>query len=169
MPIKAVLKMSPFVTHRSWNSALMGLSAVPSCSWVTPRLQAGDSQPVLTQAEQLTHSHLATQERPRDREGFPDGSVVKNPPASAGQMGWIPDLGSSRFPRGCEACGPQALGQSSTTQKPQSQKPTHPGTSAPGQEKPLQRGDQTTTGKSSCPRHLEKGPCTATKTQHSQK
>ena len=67
MPIEAVLKTSPFVTHRSWNSALMGLSAVPSCSWVTPRLQAGNSQPVLTQAEQLTQSHLATQERPRDR------------------------------------------------------------------------------------------------------
>ena len=68
MPIEAVLKTSPFVTHRSWNSALMGLSAVPSCSWVTPRLQAGNSQPVLTQAEQLTQSHLATQERPRDRD-----------------------------------------------------------------------------------------------------
>ena len=86
MPIEAVLKKSPFVTHRSWNMALMGLSAVPSCSRVTPRLQAGDRQPVLTKAEQQTHSHLATQERPRERGGFPDGSVVKNLLANAGQM-----------------------------------------------------------------------------------
>ena len=86
MPVKAVLKTSPFVTHRSWNTALRGLPTVPSCSRVTPRLQAGDRQPLLTQAEQQTHSHLATQERPRERGGFPDGSVVKNSPANAGQM-----------------------------------------------------------------------------------
>ena len=27
--------------------------------------------------------------------GFPGGSVVKNPPASAGAMGWIPGSGKS--------------------------------------------------------------------------
>ena len=29
--------------------------------------------------------------------GFPGGSVVKNPPANAGDVGWIPESG--RFPR----------------------------------------------------------------------
>ena len=29
------------------------------------------------------------------KEGFPGGSVVKNPPASAGDMGFIPGLGRS--------------------------------------------------------------------------
>ena len=29
---------------------------------------------------------------------FPGGSVVKNPPANAGDMGWIPDLGTSHIP-----------------------------------------------------------------------
>ena len=30
------------------------------------------------------------------KEGFPGGSVVKNPPASAGDMGFIPGLGRGR-------------------------------------------------------------------------
>ena len=30
-------------------------------------------------------------------EGFPGDSVVKNPPASAGDMGSIPDLGQSHM------------------------------------------------------------------------
>ena len=29
--------------------------------------------------------------------GFPDGSVVKNPPANAGDMGSIPDLGRNHL------------------------------------------------------------------------
>ena len=33
------------------------------------------------------------------QSGFPDGSVVKNPPANAGDMGSIPDLGRSHMPR----------------------------------------------------------------------
>ena len=32
-------------------------------------------------------------------QGFPDGSVVKNPPASEGDSGLIPDPGRSRLPR----------------------------------------------------------------------
>ena len=32
----------------------------------------------------------------KSAKGFPGGSVVKNPPANAGDMGWIP--GSGRFP-----------------------------------------------------------------------
>ena len=31
--------------------------------------------------------------------GFLGGSVVKNPPSNAGDMGSIPDLGRSHFPR----------------------------------------------------------------------
>jgi len=31
--------------------------------------------------------------------GFPGGSVVKNPPANAGDTGSIPDLGRSHMPR----------------------------------------------------------------------
>ena len=27
--------------------------------------------------------------------GFPDGAVLKNPPANAGDLGWIPGLGRS--------------------------------------------------------------------------
>ena len=33
----------------------------------------------------------------RQCEGFPGGSVVKNPPASAGDMGSIPDSGRSHM------------------------------------------------------------------------
>ena len=32
----------------------------------------------------------------REWRGFPDGSVVKNPPANAGDVGSIPDLGRSQ-------------------------------------------------------------------------
>ena len=32
-------------------------------------------------------------------EGFPGGSVVKNPPANAGDTVLIPDLGRSHVPR----------------------------------------------------------------------
>ena len=32
-------------------------------------------------------------------QGFPGGSVVKNPPANAGDMGSIPDLGRPRMPQ----------------------------------------------------------------------
>ena len=31
--------------------------------------------------------------------GFPGGAVVRNPPASAGDMGWSPGLGRSHMPR----------------------------------------------------------------------
>ena len=33
------------------------------------------------------------------RKGFPSGSVVKNLPANAGDVRWIPDLGRSHMPR----------------------------------------------------------------------
>ena len=34
----------------------------------------------------------------RKEEGFPGGSVVKNPPASAGDTGSFPGLGGSHMP-----------------------------------------------------------------------
>ena len=57
--------------------------------------------------------------------GFPGGSVVKNPPANAGDMGLIPDLGRSHVPRSNEAHVPQLL------------KPEHLRACAPQQEKSL--------------------------------
>ena len=45
--------------------------------------------------------------------GFPDGSVIKNPPANAGAMGSTPDMGRSHVPRGNKACAPQLLGHAS--------------------------------------------------------
>ena len=45
---------------------------------------------------------------------LPGGAVVKNPPANAGDMGLIPDLGRSHMPQSNQARAPQLL------------KPTHP-------------------------------------------
>ena len=42
-------------------------------------------------------------------EGFPGGSGVKNPHASAGDTGSIPDPGRSHMPRSNEARAPQLL------------------------------------------------------------
>ena len=39
--------------------------------------------------------------------GFPGGSVVKNLPVNAGDMGSVPDLGRSHMPRSYKACGSQ--------------------------------------------------------------
>ena len=30
--------------------------------------------------------------------GFPDDLVIKGPPANAGDLGWIPDVGESHIP-----------------------------------------------------------------------
>ena len=43
-------------------------------------------------------------------EGFSSGSVVKNPPASAGDSGLIPDPGESHMPQSNYAHAPQLLG-----------------------------------------------------------
>ena len=43
------------------------------------------------------------------RWGFPGGSVVKNQPANAGDMGLIPGLGGSRLPRSNQGPRPQVL------------------------------------------------------------
>ena len=52
-------------------------------------------------------------------EGFPGGSVVKNLPAIAGDMGWMPCLGRSPVPHISQACGPQPLCLCSRAWEPQ--------------------------------------------------
>ena len=49
--------------------------------------------------------------------GFPGGSVVKNLPASVGEMGSIPDPGRSHMPRGNQACAPNLLSLYSRAQE----------------------------------------------------
>ena len=70
--------------------------------------------------------------------GFCGGSVVKNPPASEGDMGSIPDLGRSLLPQSNEACMPQLLSLSSCSRawEMQLQKPKGPKARALQQEKP---------------------------------
>ena len=76
---------------------------------------------------------------------FPGGSEVKNPPAEAGDMGSIPDLGRPHTPRNNEARGPQLLSLSPrawelrllSTCAP-SAKAHMPGAHALQQETPLQ-------------------------------
>ena len=47
------------------------------------------------QADAYTQTHIESQ-----TQGFPDGSVVKNPPAPAGDTGSIPDRGRTHILRG---------------------------------------------------------------------
>ena len=49
--------------------------------------------------------------------GFPGGSVVKNPPANAGDMDPIPGLGRFHRPTSNEACALQLLSLNSRDQK----------------------------------------------------
>ena len=57
-------------------------------------------------------------------EGFPGGTVVKNPPASAGDTGSSPGPGRSHMPRRNEARAPQLLSLCSRAHEPQLLKPT---------------------------------------------
>ena len=50
--------------------------------------------------------------------GFPGGTMVKNPPANAGDMGSIPGLGRSHMPRSNYARVPQLLSLCSRAQEP---------------------------------------------------
>ena len=52
-------------------------------------------------------------------KGLSDGSVVKNPPTKAGDMGSIPDLGRSHIPQSNQTCVPQLLTLYSGARKPQ--------------------------------------------------
>ena len=47
----------------------------------------------------LTTVIMAILKKTRDNRDFPGGSVVKNPPANAGDMGSILGLGRSHMPR----------------------------------------------------------------------
>ena len=64
--------------------------------------------------------------------------MVKNPPASAGDVGLILDLGRSHMPRSNWAHVSQLLSLCSTAREPQLLKSTHPRACAPQQEKSLQ-------------------------------
>ena len=55
--------------------------------------------------------------------GFPGGTVVKNPPANAGDKGSSPGPGSSHMPRSNEARAPQLLSLRSQAHEPQLLKP----------------------------------------------
>ena len=56
--------------------------------------------------------------------GFPGGTVVKNPPANAGDTGLSPGPGRSHMPRRNQARGPQLLRLRSIAREPQLLKPT---------------------------------------------
>ena len=63
---------------------------------------------------QSSFSPFSIRSEPKDdpklrNPGFPGGSVVKNPPASAGDVGLIPDLGRSHKPWSNRARAPQPL------------------------------------------------------------
>ena len=58
---------------------------------------------------------------------FPSGPVVKNPPANAGDMVWIPDRGRSHMQQSNQACVLQLSSLCSKDQKPQVLKPPCPG------------------------------------------
>ena len=55
--------------------------------------------------------------------GFPSGTVVKNPPANAGDMGSSPGQGRSHMPWSNKACVPQLLNLRSKAREPQLLKP----------------------------------------------
>ena len=93
-------------------------------------------------------------------KGFAGGSVVKNPPASAGDMGSIPGLGQSRMPQDNKAmshnywaCALEPRSCNYGAHVPQVRKPTCLRAHAPQQEKPLQWEARTL--------QLERSPCSA--------
>ena len=101
-------------------------------------------------------------------EGFPGGTVVKNPPANAGDMGSSPGPGRSHMLCTCsarsqsnEACAPQLLSLRSRAHKPQllslcatTTEACVPRAHAPQQEKPPRWEDRAPQQKSS-PRSLQ--------------
>ena len=66
-------------------------------------------------------------------QGFPGGTVVKNPPANAGDTGSSPGLGRSHMPRSNWAREPQLLSPRATTTEART-----PRAPAPQQAKPVQ-------------------------------
>ena len=81
----------------------------------------------------------------RKLRDFPGGTVVKSPPANAGDTGSIPGPGRSHMPQSNEARAPQLLILRSRARKPQLLSPRAttteartPRARAPQQEKPPQ-------------------------------
>ena len=70
--------------------------------------------------------------------GFPGGSVVRNPPANAGDMSAIPGPGRPYLPWSSKAHVPQLLILCAGAWEPQLLKPVHPRACAPQQERPGQ-------------------------------
>ena len=58
------------------------------------------------------------------QRGFPGGSGVKNPPATAGDRGLVPDLGRSHLPQGNRTHAPQLLSLCCRAREPQFLKST---------------------------------------------
>ena len=56
--------------------------------------------------------------------GFPGGSMVRNPPANAGDMGSIPGSGRSYMLQSSQAHVPQLLSPCSSAQEPTATEPT---------------------------------------------
>ena len=102
-------------------------------------------------------------------QGSPGGTVEKNLPANAGDMGSIPGPAGSHMPQSKKACVLQLLSLCSRAQEPQLPKPKCPRARASEQERPPQ-GETHTWQLESSPYspQLEK-ICPAVKTQHGQK
>ena len=79
----------------------------------------------------MTSSHSVYK---KQREGFPGGSAVMNPPAHAGDMSSIPDLGQSHIPWNNLDRAPQLSSLCSRTWEPQLLKPACPEGHAPQQK-----------------------------------
>ena len=90
-------------------------------------------------------------------QGFPDGPVVENPAAHTGNTGLIPGLGRSHRPRGSQAGAPQLL------------EPTCPRARALRREKTPQREARTPRRRAAPAGCSSRKPCSAARTQSSQK
>ena len=109
----------------------------------------------------------------RISRGFPGGSVVKNPLASAGDMGSIPGPGRPYTPQSNEACLPQPLSPCSRAREAQLLSPGATTVEAckpwilysATREAAAIRSLCRATKSSPCSLQLEKSPHTATKTQ----
>ena len=98
--------------------------------------------------------------------GFHRGSVVRNPPAKAGDTGLIPGLGRVHVPKNNKARVPQLLNQFSRAQELQLRKP--PSLSPCAMREATAMGSPRSTTGSSPAHHNQRKASTATKTQHSQ-
>ena len=106
----------------------------PGCRELELWYASGGNIKWYSQSEQQRDSSNNVTEK-LELPNFPGGPVVKNRPASAGDMGSIPGPGRSHMPQNNQARVPHLL------------KPLHPKARGPQQEKPPQR--------EACTPHLE--------------